>query len=235
MNCKVIATCFNTGREYRGGAVYPYHNQVVDTREGVLKMLADTILYEFNNDPGIGMDLVIVNNYLPFEEGEKYLASINGLKLLRGRIRVITRINEGGSFGAYNAAFQLFKDEYDHFLFTEDDIMVGGENYYKKIVDKFREGHGFVSLVGTCMTVGKEHAHGGVGLSSSHVLNTVHGPRLPYYGEGWDKEKVIDQGEIPFTRKILSSGYSLVEYGDGKTWNLETNLCIPYYNYVHQP
>ena len=57
---------------------------------------------------------------------KKEMNSINSISetiIPGGKIRCITRKNIGRSFGAFNEAFLKFRDEYDFFLFTEDDVV----------------------------------------------------------------------------------------------------------------
>lgn len=219
MNCKVIATAFNNGREYRTSSVYPYHNQIADTADAVLDMLKEVVAIERKTDPGVPVDLVIVNSYLDYPKGFSYLEEIDGTELKQGKIVVLTRDNHGGAFGSYNHAYQNTK--YDNYLFTEDDILIGKDGYFKELLEaKEKVGAEFLALVGIGETP-SPHAHGGVGLVSRETLKKVHGNKLPFYGDFWDKEKVIALGEVPFTGRMKMHSFS-------KGWN---DMCRPYYVY----
>ncbi len=55
-----------------------------------------------------------------------------------------------------------------------------------------------------------KHAHGGVGLTSTEVLEKIGGVAHPKVG--WNKEKIIAEGEIAFSRDILKAAYELIPY-----------------------
>lgn len=236
MNCKVIATCFLDNRRIQLDARFPAHNQCIETSQGILDMLKRIINFELDNDAGVPMDIIVVNSDVKYQEGNDWLSTINGKKTLNGTIHVMYRENTGGSFGAYNDAFLRYGKEYDYWLFTEDDIMVGGRDYYRRILEKFRarKNVGFVALVGMARHPLGTHAHGGVGLTSREILNNIvrnNNGELPYHHGDWNKANVVEEGEVKFTNFIESKiGKEIVVFHDEDEWNLETKLCIPYYN-----
>lgn len=246
MNYKVIATSWNAGREHRMPPMvlpYPDHYQNVDGHGDSLRRLKDIVKFENDQTPGAPYNLVIVRSGDDWKEGDEYLAALDGSDFAWGKIYTIVRPNTGWSFGGYNAAYQRFKDDFGYWIFTEDDILVGGKNYFSKLIEKFNstEGIGFVSLIKICRNSYGVHAGGGVGLTHSKVLKQVDewNKGLPHHREPdnpdldhrYQKHDVIRNGEVPFTNEILKMGLDLVSYGDEKRWNLESNLCIPYFNY----
>ena len=76
--------------------------------------------------------------------------SLEGEPLQKGNIRVIQRNNVGLSFGAYSDAFKLFRNEYEYFIFTEDDLSILENNYVKKSIELFESSKnaGFLAFVG---------------------------------------------------------------------------------------
>jgi hypothetical protein len=230
MNAKVIASSFLGERAQRIKTAFPQHAQHIGRPEDVIEMLDEVLQYEQEVDAGVPVDTFLVLN------GESHynyaMREWDGRPTWNGTIRVLQRPNVGGSFGAYNHAFQQFKDTYDYWLFTEDDIVVGGEKYYKRLLEAFdaEPDMGFLALIERANHPLGVHAHGGVGLSRKDVLEQL--PELPHYkGEGWDKEKIIYEGEVPFTNEITKLGYSIGEFCPKKDWDFENKLCLPYYDF----
>lgn len=246
MNYKVIATSWNEGREHRvPPAVFPYpdHYQNVDGHDDSLRRLKDIIKFENEQIPGAPYNLVIVRSGDDWKDGDDFLDKLNDTKFEWGTIYTIRRSNIGWSFGGYNAAYQKFKKDFGYWIFTEDDILVGGRNYFAKLIEKYnsKEGIGFVSLIKICRHSYGVHAGGGVGLTHSKILSQVDvwhkglphhlEPDDPTLDPRYQKDKIIQGGEVPFTHEILNLGFDLVSYGNEKEWNLESNLCLPYFNY----
>lgn len=230
--CKIIACTMIDGRDYRNTVSYPAHNQVEDTKELVLEMLKKLVALEMTQEAGVPMDIYIMNNDVEYELGNDWLNSIHGSKTKDGHIYVIHRANNGGSFGCYNDAYVKLRSKYEWFLFTEDDLFVFGDNYYKKLITKFNEYRvGFLALIGIGHRDDNAHAHGGVGLTHRDILDqvfTVYG-KLPHAKEAFSKASAIRDGEIPFTNVINKMGYKLQVYGSDE-WDKD-NLLLPYYNF----
>jgi hypothetical protein len=229
--CKIISVCFKDGGDVRTNVEYPAHNQTCGKSEDMLKMVKDLYEVEVNQDAGCPVDIYFVNSDAGYTEGNEWLASIDCAPTKNGHIYVITRENIGGSFGAYNFAFDLLKDKYNYFLFTEEDLFIFGKDYYKKAVERYEDARvGFLAFIGVAKR-GPIHCHGGVGLVSRDVLNdvvAVHG-ELPHSKLLFDKQDVIRKGEIPFTNSMHLLGYSLATFGE-EDWN-EKNHILPYYNF----
>lgn len=225
---KVIATSF-VPREVRertrlAGTPLGYfsHSQNFPTRESVLDLIDFTLQNEVKCDPGLPVDVLIVNNDTKWEEGNRFLQKIDGKALRNGRVRVLNRPNFGRSFGAYNHAFTIFGEEYSYFLFTEDDVLICRDGYASMGVQHFVRSDrcGFVAYLGVSyksLNLSREDsiaAHGGVGLTSSDILRAVvrrHGC-LPHCRDGASQEylDIIREGEIAFTNTIYKMGYRLV-------------------------
>jgi hypothetical protein len=249
MNCRVIATSFSEQRHVRNHKQttlkYPDHYQDITSSEQALQQIRDVVELAIHNDPGVPVDLIIVNNDVGYEPGNTFIRGLNDQQTRWGRIRTLSRSNAGWSFGAFAEAYATFP-EYDYWLFTEDDILVGGDDYYKKLIERFEEdpATGFLALVQTVRHTYGIHAGGGVGLTHKRILDQVvklHGS-LPHETEAPGahdhtlqyRHKVIINGEVPFTGLIHSLGYDVIEYGNGKEWNYRDNLCMPYYNWKHE-
>ena len=232
-NCKVISICLKADGDVRTNVSFPAHNQDAPTSEKMLEMVKDLYELEINQDAGCDVDVYFVNNNIGFKEGNEWLDSIHGTKTKNGYLYVIHRANIGGSFGAYNHAYQELKNKYEYFLFTEEDLFVFGKEYYTKALDRYRElDIGFLSFIDVERRRNPVHCHGGVGLTSKRILEKVeeiHGC-LPHSGEEFNKIKTIREGEIPFTNTIHKLGYEMARMGEVEDWNEKNNL-LPYFNY----
>lgn len=126
------------------------HSQNFPSKESVVDLLKFVINKEKKCDPGCNTDLIIVNNDTGWQKGIDYLDAVNQGRLKRGVIRVFHRENFGRSFGGYNFAFKKLKDEYDYFIFTEDDTVVSVDGYASIGIDIFNktENCGFVAYEG---------------------------------------------------------------------------------------
>lgn len=230
---KVIATSFvpRVVRETTQLAGEPLgyfsHSQNFPTEDSVIGLLEFTLERESKCDPGVPVDLLIVNNDTGWEKGRVFLEKIDGKVIRSGTVRVVNRANYGRSFGAYNHAFAVFGNEYDYFIFTEDDILVARDGYASIAIDTFRETArcGFVAYQGLSrksLDLGPEDsfaAHGGVGLSSSQILHEVakrYGC-LPHCDEQSPQGyfDIIRGGEVAFTNKIHRLGYRLASIPRG--------------------
>lgn len=218
--CKVITTCF-VGREIREATTFcgsppgPFdHAQNFPTPASVIDLLAYTLEFERKVDPGVDCDTIIVNNDVGWAPGQEFLRSVDGTRTRRGRVRVLTAPNYGRSFGGRHQAYEHFRSEYDHWLFTEDDILILGDQYFRVCLDAYyrRRGTGFVAIQGISSDGGL-HAHGGVGALHVRVLDQLHHKlgRLPHCGPGesQDYDSILAYGEVAFSTEILVLGYRI--------------------------
>lgn len=244
MTCKVIATSFNE-RQLRTEIVYPEHPQEIKSKADALEMLKTIVEFEKTNDAGVPLDLIIINSDTNFKEGNVYIESLNGMKTKNGKIIAHTRPNIGWSFGSYNYAFKTFQNDYKYWIFTEDDILVGGKNYAKKLIKKWERiakatvPIGFLALIGVIRHPYGIHCGGGIGMTTIEILREVEKKfgELPHHTKPrnedlsniQNRQSVIINGEVAFTNKIDELGFYLFNYGENKSWDMKKNLCMPYY------
>ena len=228
--CKVIVASDNYDRYVRTDSKYPNHNQNISSMEDLIMMFCTLMKYEKKVDCGLPMDTIIVVNGT-----DTFLDRYNGTKTKNGTIYVVHRENIGGAFGGYNFAYNNY--EYDFYLFTEDDLILTKDGYYKDLVKKWDDDTGFIALVGISSDgVHPIHCHGGVGLTRHNVLKRLENEKkeLPYAKVGWNslenREDIIKLGEIPFTNKIHKMGLKLSYFGN-HSW--DNDYLIPYYNLTH--
>jgi len=240
-NCKVIVTCF-MGREIRETTTiagrppgFFHHSQNFPDEESVLGLVKLNYELECQSDPGVECDTIIVNNDVGWQKGNDFLKSIDNTKTCGGKLKVLTRQNYGRSFGGYNRAFEMFKNDYDYWIFTEDDILIVKENYFQACIKAFEEkaNIGFVAIQGLSnMGLGKTilHAHGGVGISHTNILGSLYHKlgMLPHSRENESQSytAIIENGEIAFTNQIYRLGYDLMTMGS------KTPLYIYAYDYL---
>lgn len=244
-NCRVIGTSFTNrvNRDRTTGIKWPAHVQFKANCHDVLKMMRDICSLEKDVDAGVDLDTIIINSDIGFKEGNAFLRSMNNIKTKCGKFIIIEKENIGGQFGAYEFAYQIFKNDYDFWLFTEDDILITGYNYYLKLIEKLRNRK--------CNTV---YALAGVVDNHPHVLPhacsaclLIHKTilqkmqHIPFPIKN-DLNSRIYEGEIAFSTKILNTGAEIVyegpgineshkwNFGMGETieWPYEQDYCIPY-------
>jgi hypothetical protein len=238
-HCKVITTCF-IGRQIRerttlcGDPPGPFmHAQMFPDAQSVLDLLEVVHEFELKVDPGIECDTIIVNNDVGWEPGNRYLASLDGTKTFSGTLHVITRGNFGASLGGYDFAYQRFRDRYEYWTFTEDDILVSGDQYLTRCIQMFERAPnmGFVALQGLSNDPAL-HAHGAVGTSRRDILDAVNRlwGYLPHRREGESQDDLdnVYLGEVLFTNLISRLGYQVV------TVQSDTPLYTFAFDYMRQ-
>ena len=134
---KVLSTCFKRGRirektQLTGDPLgYFSHSQNFTTVSDTINLIKFQIKMEEKYPPGLQRDLIIVNSDVGSTEGNEFIENLNNKQIIDGKIISFTRKNFGLSYGAYNDAFVKFKENYDYFLFIEDDLITVKTNYLK--------------------------------------------------------------------------------------------------------
>lgn len=232
---KVIVVAMNLDRVVRpkNEMKYPHHPQWKIDEQEQLKIWEYQRL-AMMKDGGMDFDTIVVCNgwtaYL-------HWADYDGMKTANGVLKVILRENNGGSFGGYNWAYR--NTDYDGFLFTEDDIIVCGDNYYKRLVDTFNSEDkiGYVCLIGESRREETRHCHGGVGYTTRARLdlNTDDNGDLPHHKrKGWHQSYAVKYGEVRFSNGIRNKGYDLIGIPERvREWTFD-NLCKPYWTLTEE-
>lgn len=222
-NCKVakiLAFYFGDRRHYP-------HN-----KEGVIDLFKKQIQSHQTLNPGVNMDLIIVNHDTEDNDVYELLNEYDGQEVSTGKIRVIhrPRVSHDLSFGSYKYAFYLLQEEYDYWFFCEDDLLPLTHGVVPELINilnsdekigfvaslKFPTYHSYsISEEGY---IDSDHIHGGVGLTSTEKMKKV-AEITPEYLQTpniLNKEKSNeqtssydnDQGyEIDFTNKFISAGF----------------------------
>lgn len=187
------------------------HNTPAD----ILSFINESIENEIKIENGYSTDVIFVFNESPKMDGFEYVLEQNNKPTKNGKIIIEQRPNKNGSFGSYYDMFKKYMNDYNHFFFCEDDVLIYKENYIKDFID-FCDGDdsvGFVSLAP--IHDGKHyltHSGGGCGLTSKEKFlsaNTMDeidnfnnsGIDIPYSN--------LLLMEISFTNKFVVCGLSL--------------------------
>ncbi len=229
MQCKIIATAFNPKRVVKGPQAWPHHGQVLNTPELYRGLVRKTIELEVNEDPGIEMDTFIMVYEDPdgvWKEWEQY----QGISTKRGKLTIVFEKEDGGGYLLFHKAYKMLREKYRWFLFTCDDVMVFGQDYFKQILEKWTWDTGYIGLQGA----GESHVQGSIGLTHVYVLDQValnNNGELPHPKGPFVQERNIHEGEIPFTHRITFLGLKLYPFNDSEKWD-KNNLCYPYHNLI---
>ena len=243
--CKINTTAFNpkkTIKEWGGVDSWPFHGQDLHSPKLYRQMIDTLFDVERDTDPGVDMDSYMV---VYKDEGNEWVnwEQYDNQPIKRGTFHVIFEERDGGNYQMFNKAYQLLRNDYDWFIFTCDDIMVFGDQYYKRFLERWAEEEniGYLALQGggdnPTETEQQSHVQGSIGMTSKKILEEVcaiNGGELPHpKTEPWTQDANIHEGEIPFTHKILELGYRFYNYDGEKKWS-KNNFCYPYYLYANE-
>ena len=141
------------------------------------------------------------------------MASLSGAANFNGRIRGYNRPNKGGSFGAFDYAFQTLKSEYDLWCFLEDDVILTHPGLFAEAAEILKNpGVGFVSLA-PIASIPKKHSGGGCGFTTTaNLIRVAAGGALPLaaannYGS-------FEGAEVEFTGIYAKHKLDLVNFPD---------------------
>ena len=119
-NCRVVATYFGPRRH------------VGQAGDDAIDILQTTVDLEREQDNVAGeCDLIIVNHDCGHVKGKEFLDSLDGQEVKNGVIKVLHRDwdkGRGESFGSFNYAFEKFENDYEYWVFSEDDYLLTQEN-----------------------------------------------------------------------------------------------------------
>lgn len=180
-----------------------------------LEFLKLQIENECNLDSGVEMDVIIVNNDTGDITANEFINSLDNQPIYNGKIRVFSRQNLGGSFGAFSYAYDMISSDYDFFLFNEDDIMITQPSYFKRAIE-FLENDSNIGFIAFSPISYHEpyHCGGGFGVTSKRILDLIkqrYG-MLPYYAE--NSYYAFEQSEIIFTNCIHSLGFKIANIAE---------------------
>lgn len=236
---KAITVCFKS-RNSHGGFDGVDRKELVGN-SSALSMVRKVVENEKTVDAGLSMDTIIVNNDTGYEKGFDYLESINNTRSKNGVFKIIHRPNIGISFGGFNEAFKRHKEEYDYWLFSEDDFCYHKDGYAQHYLGVLSENPNcaFVATLGIGRpTHATKHAHGGMGFTHRDYMEETipleyheddgnnkqafkKAGSLPYYREKKDANETRPHciyGEVPFTYSLVRLGYDICISENPKEW-----------------
>jgi hypothetical protein len=200
--------------------------------EETIEWMNQVVEKEMTVDKGVFADTIIVNHDITslMDGGQRaldYLASLDGLPTRNGVLRVMNRPwnrGVGGSFGSFNAAFERFGDEYEYWMFTEDNVVQIADGYFAQGIKQLQADDS-VAFVGMHRHLSVEvtaqrypaHAHGGCGCVHRSRLKMVYEKHgcLPHCKE--PMKGPIADGVVDFSYQILadnSDWYGMFESGE---------------------
>jgi hypothetical protein len=231
-NCKIISTYFG-----------PRRANPKDKSETKI-LIEDVFNHEITTDPGVDLDVFLVNHDFGDETVKEFLEKYDNKKINRGTFKVINRKwgdGIGGSFKSFSHAFELLKEEYDNWFFTEDDAIIILDGYYKKAIDQLNmeENIAFIGFYRGKPEIGvPTHAHGGCGFTNKGYLNKVFDrlghlqyskTPMPIEAQNYIKSNNRDalfstnmlkdwyedfacKGEVGFTNEFVKDGYEIKDF-----------------------
>lgn len=226
--------CPSTGKNVKVLAIYlGYRRAFPPTPKATYQMLEYIIGKERTLDQGCYYDTLLVYNKFTDtldDEGEMWLRrcelllqKIDGTATKCGKFILEIRENVGFSFGAFNHAFLKYRQQYDYWLFTEDDQILVTDKCYAHAIEQFQfdKNIGCVAIVGvTTYYFYPNHVGGGVGVYPRHVLREVlrnnktrhfpNGCLQHYVSTKYHLQEAL--GEIRFSNIIYELGYKLVDH-----------------------
>ena len=153
-----------------------------------------------------------------------YIKDINNIvpkQIKNTPVEIIFRENKGFSYGAWNDVFGENKNNFDYFIFNEDDYVFVKDNFDKYLIEKFNSypdtgyicpfikesigGHNF-----------KKHTAHSSGISSKEVLNKIwdkHGELVNYT----DSPNFYPDGEIiqcNWGHSFIKNGFNIYDIRD---------------------
>jgi hypothetical protein len=219
-SCRVIVSCFLDGRDSR--------NNSPPTKKSSLNFLQRIIDVESRLESDLKYDLIIINHDAGYETGNQFINSINNMKIKNGKIKCVTTPNKQSSFDGYDTSFNIFKNEYENWIFSEDDHILFANNYYDIFMNEYNDNIqnniGFLSFAPISTTSPIKHSGGGFGLCKHNDLNNVlkiNNGNLPSFSSGYD----IRQSEMMFTNSFIKIGKELILQKSFSCYPINHHMC----------
>lgn len=166
-------------------------------------------------------------------------------------VKINFRENKGISYGAFSDLFGQYKNEYDYFIFNEDDYVFTEHNWDQYLVTKYNS---YPDCGYLCALV-REPAHWfnyrkfagvSIGIASSENLSKVYsysGNKLPYPDDTPFKNDIgekaylhYEDGQMDFTFNFLQVGLNIYDIRDDYKVIAEApnlggdDVCIYFHN-----
>lgn len=145
-------------------------------------------------------------------------------KIRDSEVIIIPRKNVGMSYGAWSDVYSLYRDEFDYYIFNEDDYVVNQHNFDFYLVNKFNSFRniGFLSAIATNPSENfpnlKTHAGNSFGITSSSILEEIFLKFgcLPHAGKNLSDPSQNyklneEEGQVLQTGEIFNLGYNIFD------------------------
>jgi hypothetical protein len=119
---------------------------------------------------------------------------------------ILRRENIGMSYGAWDFAYQTFRDSYDAYFFIEDDYVPTLDNFDSIFLNKVDDNVGFV-----CSLYDRGHAAISNGLMSTAALNAV--GRVPHPNSS-NYGAAEQAGQVAMSKSVEAAGFKVAHVAD---------------------
>ena len=145
-------------------------------------------------------------------------------KIQNTEVEIIVRENYGMSYAAFNEVFKKYKDNFDYYIFNEDDYFFNDHNFDTYLVNKFNSYNNIGYLAGVVshpaynFWINKTCAGNSVGITSYKILNELYEKFgcLPHPKKQINNDKENyklneDEGQVAQTNEIFKLGYNIFD------------------------
>lgn len=118
-------------------------------------------------------------------------------KIGKTAVRFHQRLNHGFSYGAFDFAVKRYWDEFDYYIFLEDDQIIIEDNFDKFLIEEFGR---YLQCSYLCALYERGHAALSFGITSINIIKKVinkHG-QLPNYRD-YKNYAAADKSQIAFS------------------------------------
>jgi hypothetical protein len=135
-------------------------------------------------------------------------------------VELIFRKNKGMSYGAWSDVFKKYQNEFDYYIFNEDDYFIHDHNFDQYLVNTFNQYKNCGYLCAVVYEGGNDypkHAANCFGISSFEALNKVYqkyGRLLGEMDEYTQKhigKEIHENGQVAHTNVFIKLGYDLYD------------------------
>jgi hypothetical protein len=140
---------------------------------------------------------------------------------LNDKIKIIENENKYQSYGQYLRAVELFIDDFDYFIFIEDDYVPGTDNFDEKLLNIYEEGSYLCSKLDNYdLTNSHTHCTISNGFISKKTIapiikNINYYSWLHNYGKNFPQKVYSENNyQIAFSRYLLENGITLKDYSN---------------------
>lgn len=168
--------------------------------------------------------IVIPDNINESVEFTEFVDSIPK-QIQNAKVVIIRRPNVGLSYGSYSHVYGLYRTQFSHYIFVEDDYVYVKPNFDQVMIDIMSKNPkcGFVCSLAQENGTYPYHAAIFNGLMLTEVLEILwlKYNQLPYHDSSvyGDNERA---GQIGFSRMIIDEGYTL--------YSLDQDYFIPFFH-----